>query len=184
MADYVARIFSEEADALISEAGRKRAEAFVDGAELAEPEREDLDFDVQQVDGPGAALARALRASALGIWAEADKPKDGANVSDGALGREEEASVFSETVAELRKASAAAKSSSAEPALGEAPDAGSDGAEAAENKGLEGKAEVAPAASQEDDGLDQPPGSPVSVIVGVILFVAALVGLFLWLRAA
>jgi serine/threonine protein kinase len=184
MADYVARIFSEEADALISEAGRKRAEAFVDGSELAEPEREDLDFDVQQLDGPGAALARALRASALGVWAEVDKPKDAVNVPDGAIGHEEEASVFSETVAELRKAAASAKSSSTISAVREAPEAASDGRQAAEDKAKEGKGEVAPAAGRDEVALDEPSGSPVSVVVGVVLFVAALVGLFLWLRAA
>jgi serine/threonine protein kinase len=70
MADYVAKIFSEEADALISDSGRKRAQAFVEGNESSEGEQEDLDFDSQPAEGPGAALARALRASALGIWAE------------------------------------------------------------------------------------------------------------------
>jgi eukaryotic-like serine/threonine-protein kinase len=71
MADYVAKIFSEEADALISDTGRRRAQDFVEGNEGSESERDDLNFDVQKVDGPGAALARALRASALGVWAEA-----------------------------------------------------------------------------------------------------------------
>jgi hypothetical protein len=186
MADYVTRIFSAEADALISEAGRKRAEAFVDGSELAEPEREDLDFDVQQLDGPGAALARALRASALGIWAEADKPKEGAGVSDGDgdESREKEASVFSETVAELRQSAASAAPRPADAAAREVREAGNDGVKAAENKGKEGKGEVAPTAGREDADLDKPPRSAVPVVVGVVLFIAALVGLFLWLRTA
>jgi serine/threonine protein kinase len=65
MADYSAKIFSEEAEALISEVGRERAEAFVEGNESAEADYEDLDFDRQQTaDGPGAVLARALRSSA------------------------------------------------------------------------------------------------------------------------
>jgi serine/threonine-protein kinase len=70
MADYVAKIFSEEAEALISEAGRKRAQEFVDNTDGAESEPADLDFDADLAAGPGAALARALRASALGVWAE------------------------------------------------------------------------------------------------------------------
>jgi serine/threonine-protein kinase len=70
MADYVAKIFSEEAEALISEAGRRRAQDFVDNAEGTASDEPDLDFDAELAAGPGAALARALRASALGVWAE------------------------------------------------------------------------------------------------------------------
>jgi serine/threonine protein kinase len=70
MADYVAKIFSSEAEALISDAGRRRAQDFVDNAEGTDSEQADLDFDAELAAGPGAALARALRASALGIWAE------------------------------------------------------------------------------------------------------------------
>jgi serine/threonine-protein kinase len=71
MADYVAKIFSEEADALISDSGRRRAQAFFEGSDGSDVEQVELDFDVQQSEGPGAALARSLRASALGVWAEA-----------------------------------------------------------------------------------------------------------------
>jgi predicted Ser/Thr protein kinase len=84
MADYVGKIFSEEAEALISEDGRKRAEAFVAGSENGVGE--DLDFDVRQSVGPGAALARALRASALGVWADV-----GGNREQGAVEAEMEA---------------------------------------------------------------------------------------------
>jgi serine/threonine protein kinase len=48
MADYVAKIFSEEADALVSDAGRLRAQAFVEGSDAAEPDQSDLDFDTQR----------------------------------------------------------------------------------------------------------------------------------------
>src|SRR5450759_1605299 len=78
MADYVAKIFSEEAEALISESGRRRAQEFVDGSEATASDRADLDFDAEQGRGPGAALARALRASALGVWAEPAPPPDAA----------------------------------------------------------------------------------------------------------
>ena len=86
MADYATKIFSEEADALISEAGRRRAQAFVEGNDSAEPDQADLDFDIQQSEGPGAALARALRASALGVWAETGTrviPNQVAHASEG-----------------------------------------------------------------------------------------------------
>jgi serine/threonine protein kinase len=69
MSDYVAKIFSDEADALISDSGRRRAQAFVDN-EAAEPDQADLDFDVLQSDGPAAELARSLRSSTLGVWAD------------------------------------------------------------------------------------------------------------------
>ena len=71
MADYVAKIFSGEADALVSDSGRRQAQAFFEGSDNADADLADLDFDVQQSEGPGAALARSLRASALGVWAEA-----------------------------------------------------------------------------------------------------------------
>ncbi|MBN2574068.1 MAG: serine/threonine protein kinase [Deltaproteobacteria bacterium] len=76
MADYVAKIFSEEAEALISDAGRRRAQEFVDNTEVLESDQTDLDFDAERAAGPGAALARALRASALGVWAEPAPPAE------------------------------------------------------------------------------------------------------------
>jgi hypothetical protein len=164
MADYVTKIFSEEADALISDAGRTRAQAFVEGGEAAEPDQEDLDFDVQQREGPGAALARALRASALGVWADVDKPKTKGDVSaddsDGADGLSEEAEpVVSETKGDLEKAVVSRQASSsggkAEPSV--APD--------------HGAAERVPSRFNR------------TVTVGIVLFLAATVGLFFLLRA-
>ena len=86
MADYATKIFSKEADALISDAGRLRAQAFIEGSDSAEPDQADLDFDIQRSDGPGAALARTLRASALGVWAETGSgrsPSQPAEASEG-----------------------------------------------------------------------------------------------------
>ena len=104
MADYVAKIFSEEADALVSDAGRQRAQAFVDGSDAAEPDQSDLDFDTQQAGGPGAALARKLRASALGVWAQ--DGQDGKGVVDGPNGHGE-GELFSESANDLELAAAA-----------------------------------------------------------------------------
>lgn len=89
MADYVAKIFSEEADALISDAGRRRAQEFVDNADVSDGDRDDLDFDSGPTEGPGAALARALRAGTLGEWAESGHASatEAVNASDaGAAG--------------------------------------------------------------------------------------------------
>ena len=87
MADYVGKIFSEEAESLISDSTRRRAQEFADNTG-GEPENEELDFDSGPGGGPGAALARALRASALGVWAEtargsgaaSEAPQDGPGV--------------------------------------------------------------------------------------------------------
>jgi hypothetical protein len=116
MADYAAKIFSAEADALISDAGRKRADAFVEGSEVAEQDQENLDFDRAQPEGPGAALARALRASALGVWAEVDPPaqpdvspasrpeEQGAEAPKASAPPGDADAVFSESAADLRRA--------------------------------------------------------------------------------
>jgi serine/threonine protein kinase len=122
MADYMAKIFSEEASALISDAGLRRAQAFVEGSESSEVDQDELDFDAQQSAGPGAALAKALRSSALGIWAEPVdwSPSKGPD-SKAPQSEMDEASetdsepIFSESVKDLKLAA------KAEAALGKAP---------------------------------------------------------------
>jgi serine/threonine protein kinase len=198
MADYLRKIFSEEADALISEVGRKRAQAFVEGNEMAEPDREDLDFDVQQLDGPGAALARALRASALGIWADVDTQRAKSEATpEGAESSNDQAdgeSLFSETAVELRRAAADvessksdAESSSADPAaaVGPVEDGQTAAAESSENKQEQMQTErtAAQTGTQAESGDDLPSvSSNAAIVVGVALLVAAVVGIFLWLR--
>jgi serine/threonine protein kinase len=189
MADYVAKIFSEEADALISDAGRKRAQAFADGAEVAEPSQDDLDFDVQQVDGPGAVLARAMRASALGVWADLDKPKAAPSPSSSASSREaEEVPIFSESAAELRRAASSSRSSSAalslatEPAQSPAADVGKPAE--GEAKGAEPEDALVPATKPDEDTEELPlKRSVMSIAIGVALAVAAGLGALWWLTA-
>lgn len=74
MRRYLRDIYSEEADAYISENGRERARAFAEG-----DDDDVLDFDRLLTDGPGAALARALRAHGThpAAAAEADMPATG-----------------------------------------------------------------------------------------------------------
>jgi serine/threonine protein kinase len=114
MADYVAKIFSEEADALISDSGRQRAQAFVDN-EAVELDQENLDFDVLQSDGPAAALARSLRASTLGVWADMETHQPKAHVEPTLVAPKVEAaapadakavdvSLFSESARDLQQA--------------------------------------------------------------------------------
>jgi serine/threonine protein kinase len=120
MADYVAKIFSEEADALVSDSGRRRAQAFLEGSDNADADLADLDFDVQQSEGPGAALARSLRASALGVWAEAGTLGTPAQVATAAESQVKPSTqdaggaaestaepLFSESASELEKAAKA-----------------------------------------------------------------------------
>jgi hypothetical protein len=166
MADYVAKIFSEEAEALISDAGRRRAQAFIDGTESAESDQEDLDFDVEQARGPGAALARALRASALGVWAEPVGPLD----------RPAEEQPPAEAPAEEVKAETVPAQGSTEKEA-EAPKPES--VVAAPPPEAAAAAQEKPASSQksrEDDVPDRPPRrwAPVLVVAIVLL---AMVGL-------
>jgi hypothetical protein len=158
MADYLSKIFSDEAVALISDAGRERAEAFVEGGAAAEPEQEDLDFDMLQSDGPGAALARAMRSSALGVWADVDKPRAEAHPTDTAQSDEPEDEPLKTPGIVAESPETKAQSS---PATESAVTATTD-----------------PAALDAHDTAR----SRQAMVVGVILLVAAMVGLFLWLR--
>jgi hypothetical protein len=175
MADYVSKIFSDEADALISDAGRERAQAFVDGGAAAEPDRDELDFDLAQADGPGAALAKAMRSSALGVWADVDNPKTRAGSSD--AGAEDDEPLFSAGKGELERGRVSR------------PVGTSSGGAAGHTEPSEKKAEdvaSAHAMGKVNPGhswMTQPPASSRrTIFIGLALFLAAMVGLFLWLR--
>ena len=190
MADYVAKIFSEEADALISDSGRRRAQAFVEGGG-AEADQADLDFDVQQSEGPGAALARSLRASALGVWAEAgtteagttkggtqgepspatnesERPAQAANRKSDNPARREPESLFSESASDLEQAAEAAKKEEAKP----------ESTKTAAPGKFESKA-------PRDDVPDRVPRRWNGVVVaGTVLATALAVWLLWWLRGS
>jgi len=155
MADYVAKIFSAEADALISDSGRRQAQAFFEGSESADVDRANLDFDVQQSAGPGAALARALRASALGVWAEAS------------TGR-------AEPQAERRNEEQAAD-------LDEDKSMQSTQAASSDGEGVSAPATAKPNPVVEDVS-DHIPGRWNGVfVVGIVLAAASVVGLLWWI---
>jgi eukaryotic-like serine/threonine-protein kinase len=64
LARYLHEIYSPEAEAQITEDGLRQARIFAEGDEDGRQEDvEALDFDQAPADGPGAALARALRAT-------------------------------------------------------------------------------------------------------------------------
>jgi len=80
LASYLRDLYSPEAEAQITEDGLRQARIFAEGDE--DSRREDgeaLDFDRASADGPGAALARALRAA--GSPLDVDAPRDGESPS-------------------------------------------------------------------------------------------------------
>jgi hypothetical protein len=187
MADYVAKIFSEEADALVSDSGRRQAQAFFEGSDNADADLADLDFDVQQSEGPGAALARSLRASALGVWAEvgtAGTPAQAATAAEsqvnpstrdaGDVAESAAEPLFSESASELEKAAKAQISPKVEP-----------------KPGLESAkvaAPVTPAAKTPQDVV--PDRVPVprrwngAVVAGIVLATILAAGLLWWLSGS
>jgi serine/threonine protein kinase len=184
MADYVAKIFSEEADALISDSGRRRAQAFVEGSDSAEAEQADLDFDVQHSEGPGAALARAMRASALGVWADvgaveaasgAAKQSQSSAAANDAKGqvKDEPEPLFSESASDLERAAEAEEATKREAAK---PNPKS--AQAAV------PVRVAPEAAPDDVSESVPGRWNGIVVAGIVLAVAMAVGLLWWLSGS
>jgi serine/threonine protein kinase len=179
MADYVAKIFSEEADALVSDSGRRRAQAFLEGSDSADADQADLDFDIQQSEGPGAALARSLRASALGVWAESGVSETPAQTAPEAQSQAKPATQAAGGVAE----------SVAEPLLAESASA-PEKAVKAEAKATPDQAKVAAPGrasvkSARDDIPDPVPGRWNGVVVaGIVLACALAAGLLWWLRGS
>ena len=190
MADYLAKIFSEEADALISDSGRQRAQAFVDN-EVAETDQEDLDFDVLQSDGPAAALALSLRTSTLGVWADMGTQQPKAHVEPGHAapnveaatvtnGKALEVSLFSESAQELQQAAESSVERHAE-SKGASRDAPK-----AEPVGKAGKAvgkavaTAAPKSAAHAVTVEVPRRSGVAMAI-VIAFVLAVAAGVLWL---
>jgi serine/threonine-protein kinase len=77
LARYLRQIFSPEAEAQITEDGLLQARIFAEGDEDGRRDGvEALDFDRAPSDGPGAALARALRASGPALWVDGRAPAD------------------------------------------------------------------------------------------------------------
>ncbi|HJX64600.1 MAG TPA: serine/threonine-protein kinase [Polyangia bacterium] len=77
LARYLRQIFSPEAEAQITEDGLLQARIFAEGDEDGQRDGvEALDFDRAPSDGPGAALARALRASGPALWVDGRAPAD------------------------------------------------------------------------------------------------------------
>lgn len=180
MADYLAKIFSDEADALISDSGRRRAQAFVDN-EAAEPDQDDLDFDVLQSDGPAASLARALRSSALGVWADVGPKQQAATTTAAARetthGKAADESLFSESASDLQRAAeSAASDASTRPSSPAQADNAKLAATARE------KAALTVATKQLSPALPRRPNGLIAVVI--VLVLAAAAGVFWLLRGS
>ena len=75
LARYLRDIYSPEAEAQITEDGLRQARIFAEGDEDSRREEvEALDFDQASADGPGAALARALRAAGSALKVDGREP--------------------------------------------------------------------------------------------------------------
>jgi hypothetical protein len=77
LARYLRELYSPEAEAQITEDGIRQARLFAEGDE--DGQRDDveaLDFDQAAADGPGAALARALRAGGSALKVDDRVPAD------------------------------------------------------------------------------------------------------------
>ena len=204
MADYVAKIFSEEADALISDSGRRHAQAFVDN-EAVEPDQEDLDFDVLQSDGPAAALARSLRASTLGVWADMEtqprahlEPTHAAPKVEAAAPADTNAvdvSLFSESALDLQQAAESSVERGAEAQASSRIQAAPPKAEAVGKGGQDGKvgkigkvgnavATAAAKAATHSLSAEVPRRSGGVIAVVIVLVLAAAAGVVWLLRGS
>jgi len=77
LARYLRQIYSPEAEAQITEDGLLQARIFAEGDEDGQRGGiEALDFDQAPSDGPGAALARALRAAGPALWVDGPAAAD------------------------------------------------------------------------------------------------------------
>jgi serine/threonine protein kinase len=182
MADYVAKIFSEEAEALISDSTRRRAQDFVDNTG-GEPDGEDLDFDSAQGEGPGASLARALRASALGVWAEATPSRGAASETGGGAGPVAEAEKEKSTKEEVKAEGASRDGAEASPAAQPASAKADQGGKSQERKMAAGPADAKgqPAPGRKPQEIENPelPRRWAPLFIAVVAFLAVVSALWL-----
>jgi cobalamin biosynthesis Mg chelatase CobN len=74
---YLHDLYSPEAEARITEDGARQARLFAEGDdEVRRDEVDALDFDRASAEGPGAALARALRAGGSALKVDDRVPED------------------------------------------------------------------------------------------------------------
>lgn len=74
---YLHDLYSPEAETRITEDGLQQGRLFAEGDEEGRPDEIDaLDFDQPKADGPGAALARAMRAGGSTLKADGHVPDD------------------------------------------------------------------------------------------------------------
>jgi serine/threonine-protein kinase len=171
LARYLREIYSPEAEAHITEDGLRQARIFAEGDEDSRWDgAEALDFDQVPSGGPGAALARALRASGPALWADGRAPAD----SHGEAPRAEES-----PPADRPAAADVEKGQGEDPvAEGGAATAASDATDehpsSSQSVPAPGKTPVVARMSRAQKALAKGDNVPRSVPIGAMIFVAAL----------
>jgi serine/threonine-protein kinase len=178
LARYLREIYSPEAEAHITEDGLRQARIFAEGDEDSRWDgAEALDFDQVPSGGPGAALARALRASGPALWTDGRAPVD----SHGEPPRAEESPPADREKGQTDPAPdvPAATADSA---------AANEGASSPESAPASSKTPVVEGPSRAQKALAKEVNAPRSVPIGAVIFVAALLAAavagVLWLLRA
>ncbi len=170
LARYLREIYSPEAEAHITEDGLRQARIFAEGDEEGRWDGgEALDFDQVPSEGPGAALARALRASGPVLWADGRAPAD----SHGELPRVEESPpADSPAPADMEKGQT--DPAPDVPAATADSAAANEEASSPESASAPSKTPVAARLSRAQKALARGADVPRSVPTGAVIFVAAL----------
>jgi hypothetical protein len=171
LARYLREIYSPEAEAHITEDGLRQARIFAEGDEDGRWDgAEALDFDRAPSEGPGAALARALRAAGPVLWADGRAPAD----SHGEVSRGEASPpADSPAPAGMEKGRGAAPAADVSAATADAGSA--DGASSASQSAPAPSQTPAMASvSRAQKALAKEDNVPRSLPIGAVIFVAAL----------
>jgi serine/threonine-protein kinase len=166
LARYLRQIYSPEAEAQITEDGLLQARIFAEGDEDGQRGGvEALDFDQAPSDGPGAALARALRAAGPALWVDGPAAADSRGEPPSA-----EQSLRQDSAAPAATENGQGTSVSSNAELGSADVALS----ASESVPASRQTPVVARVSRVQKALAKEDNVPRSVPIGAVLFVAVL----------
>ena len=166
LARYLRQIYSPEAEAQITEDGLLQARIFAEGDEDGQRGGiEALDFDQAPSDGPGAALARALRAAGPALWVDGPAARDSRGEPPSA-----EQSLRQDSAAPAATENGQGTSVSSNAELGSADVALS----ASESVPASRQTPVVARVSRVQKALAKEDNVPRSVPIGAVLFVAVL----------
>ena len=166
LARYLREIYSPEAEAHITEDGLLQARIFAEGDEDGRGAgAEALDFDQPPSEGPGAALARALRAAGPALWVDGSTPADSAGEQPSA---KESPRQDSAAPAATEGGQVASVASSTDLGSADAAPSASESVPASRQTPVVARVSRAQKALAKEDNV------PRSVPIGAVLFVAVL----------